>query len=153
MTYSFNAKNYDENKIYGEFQPIPPGDYRARIVKAEIVIAKTSNREMLKLELDVSGQTGKLFHNIVFMEDNPEMTDQAIGSFFDSFGINPFSEFSASNVYALKNKVGAVAVKQEEYQGKINPKVAYFIKKKLQDILPNWVEPKRKNKGHDGVPF
>ena len=39
-------------------------------------------------------------------------------------------------------KIGACKVKHEEYNGEPSAKVSYFLRKKDQDALPAWQEPK-----------
>jgi hypothetical protein len=90
--------------------------------------------------LEVSGYNGKIFHNLVFMQDRQDITNQKLGELFNSFGIQPGN----FNLPTWIGKVGAAKVKHEEYNGEMNPKVAYFIGKDRQDKLPAWVEPSNK---------
>jgi hypothetical protein len=129
--------NYQRDESTG-FKPIPVGDYRIRIKKAEKTVSKTSGNEMLSLEFEVSGQKSKIFHNIVFLPDRPEITNRNLTQFFDSFKDIPEGDFNTAN---WVGKIGACHVKHEEYNGNMNAKVQYFIGKDKQGILPAWVEP------------
>ena len=129
--------NYTRAEGDNDFAPIPAGDYRIRIASAEKVTAKTG-KQMLTLKFDVSGQNSKLFHNIVFLPDRPEITNRNLTQFFDSFADIPESEFNLAN---WVGKVGACHVKHEEYNGSPQARVHYFIAKAKQANLPAWQEP------------
>ena len=113
---------------------IPEGKHRVRIKEAEKAVSKSGN-DMLVIQLEVSGYEGILYHYIVFMQDRPEITNRMLTQFFDSFKDIPEGEFDTSK---WVGKVGACAVKHEEYNGNINAKVAYFIGKDKQADLPAW---------------
>lgn len=131
VNWNFNASDYEEQS----FKPIPVGDHRVRIQSAE---EQTSGngRQMIKLTLEVSGYSSTIWHYIVFMPDNQKLTNQKLGEVFNSFGI-PQGNF---NLQQWVGKVGAAKVKHEEYDGNMNPKIAYFINKDRQDKLPAWKE-------------
>lgn len=128
--------NYKRDESTG-FKPIPEGVYRIRIASAERATAKTG-KQMLSLKFDVSGQNGKLFHNIVFLPDRPEITNRNLTQFFDSFADIPEGEFELAK---WVGKVGACKVKHEEYNGNTQARVDYFIAKDKQADLPAWQEP------------
>ena len=132
VNWNFNAADYEEQS----FKPIPAGDHRVRIASAE---EQTSNsgKQMIKLVLDVSGYNSTIWHWIVFMSDNPKLTNQKLGELWNSFGINQ-GDFNLNN---WKGKVGAAKVKHEDYNGEATAKVAYFISKERQEKLPLWQEP------------
>ena len=92
------------------FQQIPAGDHRVVIDSAEQAVSKSGN-DMLVIKLRVSGYSSMLWHYIVFMDDRPEITNQKLTQFFDSFGIADDQGYS---------------------------KVAWFIHKNKQDNLPPW---------------
>ena len=132
--------NFD-NSQYTEvsFKPIPVGEHRVRIAQAEEGVSQAGN-QMIKLMLEVSGHNGKIFHNVVFMQDNQQLTNQKLGELFNSFDIQPGN----FNLNTWVGKVGAAKVKQDIYNGEPQAKVAYFINKDRQNSLPAWVEPSNK---------
>ena len=128
--------SYQRDESTG-FKPIPVGDHRIRIKKAERKESKTG-KQMLAFEFEVSGYNGKIFHNIVFLPDRPEITNRSLTQFFDSFKDIPEGEFELAK---WVGKVGAATVKHEEYNGNTNAKIAWFIHKDKQGNLPPWKEP------------
>lgn len=132
LNWSFNADDYKEN----DFAPIPVGDHRVRIANAEELKSKNGN-DMIKLTLDVSGHSGSLWFYLVFMPDNPQMTNQKLGQIFDSFGIAPGN----MNIESWKGKVGGARVKSEKYNGEDTAKVSYFLSRTKVDNLPAWQDP------------
>ena len=136
INWNFNADEFEELS----FRPIPVGDHRMRVASAE---EQTSNsgRQMIKLVLEVSGYNSTIWHWIVFMPENQKLTNQKLGEFWNSFGIQQGN----FNLQSWVGKVGAGKVKHEEYNGEQNAKVAYFIGKDRQDRLPAWQEPNKGN--------
>ena len=132
MEWNFNAADYKEIS----FEAIPVGDYRVRIEDAQETKSKSDN-DMIKVTLSISGKNSKLFHNITFLTDNPQMTNQKLGEFWESFGI----QMGNLNIATWKGKVGACRVKHEMYNGENQAKVSYFRNRKEQEKLPAWVEP------------
>lgn len=128
--------NYQRDES-GSFAPLPVGRYRIRISEAEKVVSKTG-KDMLRLVFEVSGKNSKLFHNIVFLPDKPEITNRNLTKFFDSFKDIPDGDFNTANWIG---KVGACEVKHEEYKGEMKAAVKYFIHKDKQESLAPWVEP------------
>lgn len=128
--------NYQREESTG-FKPIPEGDHRIRIAKAEKKQSQTG-KDMLSLEFEVSGYKGKIFHNIVFLPDRPEITNRNLTQFFDSFKDIGDGNF---NLSSYVGKVGAAKVKHEEYNGNTNAKIQWFIHKDKQGNLPPWKEP------------
>lgn len=125
----------------GQFPVIPEGEYRIRIREAEKKKAKSSGRDMLSLQFDVSGRNEILFHNIVFMEDRPEITNRMLTQFFDSFKDIPEGDFNVANWIG---KVGACRVKHEESDyngGTTQARIHYFISADKAANLPPWSEP------------
>ena len=129
------AWNYQRNET--QFAPIPEGLYLIRISEAEKVVSKTG-KDMLRLVFEVSGKKSKLFHNIVFLPDRPEITNRNLTQFFDSFKDIPDGDFNTAN---WAGKVGACEIKHEEYNGETQARVKRFIHKDKQADLPAWVEP------------
>ena len=130
------AWNYQRDESTG-FNPIPVGDHRIRIESAEKAVSK-SGKDMLTLKFQVSGQSGKLFHYIVFLPDRPEITNRNLTQFFDAF---PGIQDGNFNTQSWVGQVGACHVKHEDYNGSPSAKVQYFIKAEKQSGLPAWVEP------------
>jgi len=124
-----------------QFPVIPEGEYRIRINEVEKKKSKSSGRDMLSFKFDVSGRNSLLFHNIVFMEDKPEMTNRLLTQFFDSFKDIPEGDFNLSN---WVGKVGACKVKHEESDyngGSVQARIHYFISADKAATLPPWSEP------------
>lgn len=137
------------------FVVLPEGDYRVKVENAEKKVSKSGN-DMIELSLQVSGTNRKLFHYIVFMEDRPEITNQMLTQFFDSFGGIKEGELDSKK---WKGKIGAVHVKHEEYNGEKRAKIAYFINSSKQGNLPAWKEAEsetytvQNNADDDDLPF
>lgn len=132
INWNFNVNDFEEVS----FKPIPVGDHRVRIQSAEEQTSK-SGKQMIKLILEVSGYGNTLWHWLVFMPENQKLTNQKLGEFFTSFGIQPGN----FNLNSWVGKVGAAKVKHEDYEGQPSPKVAYFLGKDKQDKLSPWKEP------------
>jgi hypothetical protein len=126
-----------------QFSIIPEGEYRIRIAAVDKAVSK-NGRDMLSLQFDVSGQAGKLFHYIVFLEDKPEITNRNLTQFFDSF--KDIKEGDLDNLQSWVGKVGACKVKHEPYGDNVSAKIHYFIAADKQDGLAPWKEPERKSK-------
>ena len=129
--------NYKRDESKGEFMPIPEGPHRIRIVSAEKAVASTGT-QMLTIKFDVSGYKGKLWHNICFLPDRPEITNRNLTQFFDSFKDIAEGE---KDLAKWVGKVGAAQVKHRAYNGKTKVDVDYFIPKDKQANLPPWKEP------------
>lgn len=114
------------------YYEIPAGSYRCRIADAELAKSKAGN-DMIILKLDISGKKSQIWHYIVFMDNNPEITNRKLTEVFDSFDIAD-GDF---NINGWKGKTGACYVKLDEED---RPKVSFFIKKSKQDTLPPWDE-------------
>lgn len=123
------------------FEPLPVGKYRIRIKSAEMAKSNAGN-DMINLCFEVSGSRRLIFHNITLLKDRPDVTNRMLTAFFDSFKAIPDGSFDFAGWIG---KVGACMTKQEEYNGKVNSKVHYFIAAdKAGDIAP-WVEPPEKD--------
>ena len=143
IQWQFNSADYEESN----FGIIPVGDHRVRIANAE---EKTSNagNDMLVLTLDVSGHSGRIWERVVFLPDNPQMTNRKLGQIFDSFGITPGNMNFASWV----GKVGGARVKHETYNGENSAKVSYFLSRSKVDKLPAWKDSAGKASVTGGTP-
>ncbi len=137
INWNFNADDYEERS----FDLIPVGNHRIRVAEIEEMTSSKGN-QMLKFTFDVSGYKSKLFWYLVFLPDNPKITNQNIGDFCESFGIEPPSLQGLLN---SKGKVGACRVKHEEYEGDKQARLHYFLKRDKQDSLPPWQEPSNSN--------
>lgn len=135
IQWNFNANDYEEI----EFAPIPVGDHRVRIANVEEKKSSNGN-DMLVLTLDVSGYNSSLWFYLVFMPNNPQITNQRLGQIFDSFGI-PQGDMNTSNWIG---KVGGARVKHELYNGETSAKVSYFLSRSKVENLPAWQEPSSK---------
>lgn len=126
------------------FAPLPVGDYRVRIAKAEMAVSKNGNN-MISLQFDVSGKKQKLFHHIVELPDRMEITNRNLTQLFDSFAGIPEGSFA---VESWVGQTGAAHVKHEEWNGETQAKIAWFIPAAKQTGLPAWQEPE----GSTGAP-
>lgn len=130
--------NFDESQVEEHsYEVVPVGKHRVRVESAEETKSSKGN-DMIKVVLQVSGMAAKLFHYIVFMPDNTALTNTRLSEFWDSFNIPKGNLSTGSWV----GKIGACKVKHEEYNGEPSAKVSYFLRKKDQDALPAWQEPK-----------
>ncbi len=132
VNWNYDANDYNEN---GVFAIIPVGNHRVRIADAKEKQSKSGN-DMIEMILEVSGHSGSLWHYIVFMPDKPQITNQNLGSIYESFGIKQ----GDLNLQNWIGKVGAARIKHETYNGDPQAKVSYFLTKRKQEELPAWVE-------------
>ena len=131
ITWEYNEQDY----LNGGFKPITPGRYRVRIEKAEEATSKTS-KQMIKLQLKVSGQLSSVFHYIVIDPEYRERTNKNLGDVFECFAITP-GDF---NLQHWEGKVGGADLKQEPYNDTMQTRVNFFIKRDKQTELPAWQE-------------
>lgn len=130
--WNFDPTQYQERT----FELIPAGDHRARIKE---VLFKTFNsgNQGYEITLQISGYYSTVRHYLVLNPADPAKTNQAIGAFFDAFGIQ---ERELGNGANWVGKGGAVRIRHEEYNGENRARVAYCISKARQDSLPAWKE-------------
>lgn len=131
MNWNYDATDYNENS----YAVIPEGIHRARIGAAEVKTFSTG-KEGFAITFDISGYSGKVFYNLVLMEEYKQQTNQKLGSLFNSFGIQPSMDCST-----WVGKVGAICVKHREYQGEKQADCHYCVNRNKQDSLPAWKEP------------
>lgn len=134
--WNFDPTQYTEKT----FELIPVGDHRAKI--KEVVLrdgdtAFNSGNSGYEITMAISGYTSTVKHYLVLNPADPARTNQAIGAFFDSFGI---AERQLGNGQAWVGKAGAVRIRHEEYNGENRAKIAYCIAKSRQAKLPDWKE-------------
>lgn len=127
---------YQRNDQKPAFELIPEGEHRVRVRSAEKAVS-SKGRDMIVLQLDVSGYDSLLYYYIVFRPDRPEITNRTLTQFFDSF--KNIKEGDCDLEHWI-GKVGAVKVKHEEYNGETRAKVHYFIDVGKQEKLPPWRE-------------
>ena len=128
VNWTFDVTHYEEQ----DFQPIPVGDHRVRIADVVEKVSKNGN-DMFEITLEVSGYSSRLWYYLVLDRTDVKKTNQRIGEFFNSFGINDHNLGSGKQWIG---KVGAVKVKNEDYNGTQTAKVAYVLNRKVQDKLP-----------------
>lgn len=128
--WTFNPNEYEER----DFALIPAGDHRVRIAD---VVEKTfkSGNEGYEITLDVSGHGSKLWYYLVLNAADQKKTNQALGTFFECFGI---TNYTMGNGKQWIGKVGGCRVKHEEYNGSMSAKIQYLLNRKKQDQLPPW---------------
>lgn len=128
------------------FDVIPEGKYRVRIKSAEKAVSKTG-RDMIVLQLNVSGYSSILYYYLVFMTDRPEITNRNLTALYDSFSAIQEGDTNISN---WVGKVGACTVKHEDYNGQESARVGYFIPEKRQADLPPYQEADGRKVTSDG---
>ncbi len=128
--WTFDASMYQEKS----FSLTPVGDYRARIVDVQEKKYSSGN-EGYEITLELNGQPGKIWYNLVLEASNPQRTNQRIGDFFNSFGI--ISPAMGTGKQWI-GSVGAVRIKHGEFNGNTRAEIAYFIARSRQDKLEAW---------------
>ena len=128
--WTFDPSQYSEKS----FEVIPVGDYRARI---EDVVEKTFNsgNEGYEITMAINGYNSRIWFYLVLDKSNVARTNQAIGDFFNSFGITGTGMGTGKQWIG---HVGAVRVKHELYKGENRAKIAYCIARNRQDKLAPW---------------
>lgn len=146
--------NYEETKSDFESEQIPNGDYRMIIRGAEKAMSKdtVNPKKMIKLKLGVSGYAKNIYHYIVFLPNNREITNRNLTNFFRSFGIEG-GNFNLDS-YLGKEGAGRVEIDSNGYE-----KVKYFLEGTMKDRLPAFAPPSKKAKvekpkqEEDDIPF
>ena len=146
--------NYEETKRDFESEQIPNGDYRMIIRGAEKAMSKdtVNPKKMIKLKLGVSGYAKNIYHYIVFLPNNREITNRNLTNFFRSFGIEG-GNFNLDS-YLGKEGAGRVEIDSNGYE-----KVKYFLEGTMKDRLPAFAPPAKKAKvekpkqEEDDIPF
>ena len=130
ISWNYDPSQYQEKN----FQIIPVGDYRARIV--DVTEKKfNSGNEGYEITLEINGYNSKMWFYLVLDASDAAKTNQRIGDFFNSFGITSPAMGTGKQWIGM---VGAVRVKHEEYNGENTAKVAYCINRSRQDKLAPW---------------
>ena len=146
--------NYEETKGDFESEQIPNGDYRMIIRGAEKAMSKdtVNPKKMIKLKLGVSGYAKNIYHYIVFLPNNREITNRNLTNFFRSFGIEG-GNFNLDS-YLGKEGAGRIEIDSNGYE-----KVKYFLEGTMKDRLPAFAPPAKKAKvekpkqEEDDIPF
>ena len=146
--------NYEETKSDFESEQIPNGDYRMIIRGAEKAMSKdtVNPKKMIKLKLGVSGYAKNIYHYIVFLPNNREITNRNLTNFFRSFGIEG-GNFNLDS-YLGKEGAGRIEIDSNGYE-----KVKYFLEGTMKDRLPAFAPPAKKVKvekpkqEEDDIPF
>ena len=145
--------NYEETKSDFESEQIHNGDYRMIIRGAEKAMSKdtVNPKKMIKLKLGVSGYAKNIYHYIVFLPNNREITNRNLTNFFRSFGIEG-GNFNL-NSYLGKEGAGRIEIDSNGYE-----KVKYFLEGTMKDRLPAFAPPAKKAKvketeQEDDIPF
>lgn len=146
--------NYEETKSDFESEQIPNGDYRMIIRGAEKAMSKdtVNPKKMIKLKLGVSGYAKNIYHYIVFLPNNREITNRNLTNFFRSFGIEG-GNFNLDS-YLGKEGAGRIEIDSNGYE-----KVKYFLEGNMKDRLPAFAPPAKKVKvekpkhEEDDIPF
>ena len=138
--WKYNPENYNESG----FGLIPEGNYRVRIESA-LEKESRSGKDMVELTLAVSGYSTKIWYYLVFDNSNErmiQMTDQRLGSIYDSFDITP-GDFDMNN---WEGKTGGARIRQRaDNNGTMRSEISYFMTRKKVDDLPAWIEPGQKS--------
>lgn len=140
MNWNYNASDYNPDKRMGGYELIPIGDHRCRI--KDVVEGQTKKepiRDMLTLELEISGYETTLKHYIVLDPANPQRTNQNLGTVFAGFGLQPGN----MDTNSWKGKGGGCRVKHESYTGTDGKqhdaaRIAYLLKPDETQKLPAW---------------
>ena len=119
-----------------QFAVLPEGSYRIRVKSAEKSQSSNGN-DMLVLQFEVSGNKKILYHYIVFLPENPAVTNGKLTQFFQSFKDIPEGDLDTAHWIG---KVGAARIKHEVYNGEAKERISYFIRAEKQGDLPNWVD-------------
>lgn len=124
----FDGWNFEKKEL---FEKIPDGNYRVLIRKAEKQLSQ-SGKKMIVLTLAISGYAKEIKHYIVFMPENPDMTNRSLTNLFEGFGI-PFNNYNL-NDYVGKAGVAKIGTNKDGYEN-----IKYFITDvKEKDKLPEF---------------
>jgi len=126
-SWNYNPNEYTERT----FAPVPEGDHRV-IINNVVEKIFSSGNEGFEITLDVSGFDSKLWYYLVFDPNDSAKTNQRIGMFFDSFGIQDHDFARFGNWIG---KEGAVRVKHNMYNGNLNASVAFCLSRSQQSRL------------------
>jgi len=124
---TYNAANVNADKEGGDFKPIPPGEYRVQIVKAEDAVSQSSGKDMIRLEIEIidlgefAGR--KLWQYIV----DDQYADQKVYDILTACG-KPIPQQITSGIFV--NLTGRVKTKNRIYNGKESAEINYWLRPK-----------------------
>jgi hypothetical protein len=129
--WTYNPKQYTNH----DFELIPEGNHRVRI--KEVTYKVFSNgKNGFEIMLEVSGYgASRIWHYITLDPEDPQRTNQRLGSFFDSFAI---TDYNLANYQSWIGKMGAVRVKHSIYNGSKTATTPFCLGKLQQKKLPVW---------------
>lgn len=133
--FSFNPDDYEDTS----FEPLPAGKYRVRIDNVEQKMSKGGN-PYWQLELAVSGDNRKIWHNITFLKDNMQRTGEILKKFFNAFGI---TDYNLNNWHQWVGRTGGAKTKIRPAEGQYEARaeVHFFLTPEETSKLPAWKEP------------
>lgn len=123
-----------------EFEQVPVGKHRIRILGVELTQSKSSGNDMLAFQFEVSGMNNILYYYIPFLNENEErrkITNRMLTNFYDSFKDIPEG---STDLISWVGKVGACVVKVDK-NDEDRTRLSYFIEAEKQGDLPPWKEP------------
>ena len=109
----------------GDYSILPVGEYEFEVSDLEKTFSKAGNK-MAKITMDIifEGHKYKVFDNIVLMSN----MKWKIAQFFECLGLKKKgTELKSMPWNQVVEKHGRVKIKHEEYNGKTNAKVDFYI--------------------------
>lgn len=133
--FAFNPDDYEERS----FEPLPVGRYRVRIDNVDQKMSKNGN-PYWQLELAISGDNRKIWHNITFLKDNMKATGDTLKKFFAAFGI---TDYDLNHWHQWAGRTGGVKTKIRPAEGQYEARagVHFFLSPEETSKLPAWQEP------------
>lgn len=139
---------YDPSTVVEkEFPVLPEGYYQFECIEAKEAISKSSNKEMVVLDLKLFSNDGGIYQHKMYVTDS---SIYHLKNFWDSVGEPEIFEKMANNFDGIyfQGKRGILKTRHEEVQKDgnkyVNSRVHYFIKKKDQSKI-NFNEKKSSN--------
>lgn len=109
-------------------QPLPDGDYLARVTKCELTESKRTKAPMFKLEVQVDGAQWPLFEYLVFSQGGQNKINHAVKScaIDKKLGLSNGAEIDLEAEH-FEGATGKVKLVTEEYDGKLRNKIDWWI--------------------------
>jgi len=119
------------NSIQQSYQVIPEGYYQVQIEKAVETVSDSGN-QMIRMSLNVIGYNVKVRHHLTFSPKHRVLVNKVLSDIYSSFNI------SVGNLdpQTWIGKIGVAKLEQDNFNGRTFMKVAYFLKKQQQLVLP-----------------
>lgn len=133
--FSFNPDDYEDTS----FEPLPAGKYRVRIDNVEQKTSKSGN-PYWQLELAISGDNRKIWHNITFLKDNMQRTGETLKKFFNAFGITDYN-LNNWHQWAGRTAGAKTKIRPAEGQYEARAEIHFFLSPEETAKLPDWQEP------------